>query len=102
MRIILKNTLIFPFAVLSGRKKVCTKSSAADIEALAAGCHFRDCTHQREPSCAVRAALERGELSKARILSYLKLKTENAWSEDAESYLAEKEKKFKRYPDSTR
>lgn len=67
-----------------------------DIEALAKRCRFSDCTHQTEPGCAVRAALESGELSKARLLSYLKLKAENAWSEDSESYLAAKEKKFKK------
>jgi ribosome biogenesis GTPase len=28
-----------------------------DIEALAAGCRFRDCQHDREPDCAVRDAV---------------------------------------------
>ena len=37
-----------------------------DIEALAEKCRFRDCTYQTEPHCAVRVALERGELSEAR------------------------------------
>ena len=68
----------------------------ADIEALAEKCRFRDCTHQTEPHCAVRAALERGELSEARLLSYRKLRAENAYFEDDENYLAAKEKKFKK------
>ena len=68
----------------------------ADIEALAEGCRFKDCTHRTEPHCAVRAALERGELSEARLMSYRKLKAENAWSEDAGHYLEAKEKKFKK------
>lgn len=67
----------------------------ADIEALATSCRFKDCTHRTEPGCAVLAALERGELSEARLLSYQKLRAENAWSEDAESYQAAKDKKFK-------
>ena len=29
-----------------------------DIEAIAAGCRFRDCRHGNEPGCAVRAAIE--------------------------------------------
>ena len=43
----------------------------ADIEALAAQCRFRDCAHQSEPGCAVRAAVERGDLDRrsARSLS---------------------------------
>lgn len=43
-----------------------------DVEALAAMCRFRDCTHQREPGCAVRRALEDGQLNYARFKSYLR------------------------------
>jgi ribosome biogenesis GTPase len=32
-------------------------ASFADIEALAAQCRFRDCRHQGEPGCAVRAGV---------------------------------------------
>jgi len=53
-------------------------SAFADIDALAVSCRFKDCTHRTEPGCAVLAALERGELSEARLLSYQKLKAENA------------------------
>ena len=42
----------------------------ADIEALAAGCKFRDCRHQTEPGCAVRAAIARGELDAGRLAAY--------------------------------
>jgi ribosome biogenesis GTPase len=44
-----------------------------DIGALAHGCRFRDCTHVDEPDCAVRAAVESGELAPERLASYLKL-----------------------------
>ena len=71
-------------------------SSFADIEALAARCRFKDCTHRTEPGCAVRAAVERGELPEARLLSYEKLKTENAYTEDADNYLAARKEKFKK------
>ena len=70
-------------------------ASFADIEALAAECRFRDCTHTSEPGCAVRKAIEKGELSEERLLSYRKLEAENSYSEDSQSYLAEKKKKFK-------
>ena len=68
----------------------------ADIEALAGKCRFRHCAHRTEPGCAIRAALERGELSADRLLSYKKLRTENAYSENVESYLVMKEEKFKK------
>jgi ribosome biogenesis GTPase len=44
-----------------------------EIEALAASCRFRDCEHGGEPGCAVRAALEAGELERERFASYRKL-----------------------------
>lgn len=41
-----------------------------EIEALAAGCRFRKCTHTTEPSCAVRRAVERGQITVASLQSY--------------------------------
>ena len=34
----------------------------ADVEALAARCRFRDCTHRGEPGCEVAAAIADGRL----------------------------------------
>ena len=36
-------------------------------------CRFDDCSHRKEPGCAVRAALEAGELERTRYDSYLRL-----------------------------
>jgi ribosome biogenesis GTPase / thiamine phosphate phosphatase len=47
-----------------------------DVEALAARCRFSDCAHGREPGCAVRDAIRRGELPAERYASYEKLKRE--------------------------
>ena len=47
-----------------------------DVEALALECRFSDCRHEREPGCAVIAAIETGELPRARHDSYLKLRAE--------------------------
>ena len=66
------------------------------IEGLSAMCRFKNCTHKSEPGCAVQAAIKNGELSEERLSSYEKLKIENAYSEDAEGYLAAKEEKFKK------
>jgi ribosome biogenesis GTPase len=49
-----------------------------DIEALAEQCRFRDCKHEREPGCAVRAAIEAGTLDAARYAHYVKLRDEVA------------------------
>ena len=67
----------------------------ADIEELAAQCKFRNCTHTSEPGCAIRRALELGELQTDRWQSYQKLKTENDYMEDKENYLIAKGKREK-------
>ena len=36
-------------------------------------CQFRDCSHRKEPGCAVTAALAEGEISQSRYDSYLRL-----------------------------
>jgi ribosome biogenesis GTPase len=49
-----------------------------DIEALAGQCKFRNCRHGSEPHCAVRAAVERGEIEAGRLASYSKLASLNS------------------------
>ncbi|MBI3879854.1 MAG: ribosome small subunit-dependent GTPase A [Verrucomicrobia bacterium] len=50
-----------------------------DLMALGAGCKFRDCSHQNEPGCAVKAAVESGTVPRARYESFLKLQRELAF-----------------------
>jgi ribosome biogenesis GTPase len=50
----------------------------ADIERLASGCRFGDCRHDREPGCAVRAAIASGALEPARLANLRKLDRERA------------------------
>ncbi len=49
----------------------------ADVERYLGKCRFSDCRHQREPGCAIRAALASGELDPARWESWQKLKAES-------------------------
>lgn len=44
-----------------------------DFGSFIGKCRFDDCTHRKEPDCAVRAAFESGEIEKTRYDSYLKL-----------------------------
>ena len=48
----------------------------ADIEEAAERCRFRDCSHEDEPGCAVRAAVESGDISEQRYASYQALRQE--------------------------
>lgn len=52
------------------------EAAFSDIEELAASCKFRDCRHEAEPGCAVRRAVEKGELSQSRLDSYHALRSE--------------------------
>ena len=66
-----------------------------DIETLAEGCQFRDCRHDREPNCAVRAAVEAGTLPAGRLESFQKLQQELAYQairQDQQAQIAQKRK----------
>jgi len=52
-----------------------------DVIALAAGCRFGDCAHDREPGCAVTAAVESGRLDPDRLGHYRRLGREAAFEE---------------------
>ncbi|HVN07173.1 MAG TPA: ribosome small subunit-dependent GTPase A [Bryobacteraceae bacterium] len=70
-------------------------STFTEIAELAAQCRFRDCSHDVETGCAVRAAIEAGELDAVRWQSYAKLRAEIAWharQSDVQAALAQKRK----------
>ena len=48
----------------------------SEISDFAAQCRFSDCSHEREPGCAIRRALSDGTLSRERWDSYCKLQRE--------------------------
>lgn len=65
----------------------------SDIEALAVACAFTDCTHRTEPGCAVRAAVEAGELDRGRYESFLKLGREQEHLEAKTDWFKQQKKK---------
>ena len=60
------------------------KETFPEIEALASGCHFRDCTHTKEKNCAVQTALANGTLPRDRHESFVKLQLEISYLREAE------------------
>lgn len=48
----------------------------SDIELLISSCKFTDCLHANEPGCAIRAALESGELDPKKWKNYRKIQKE--------------------------
>lgn len=49
----------------------------ADIEDMAAACRFGDCSHETEPGCAVRQAIDEGLLDPERLRRWRKLRAED-------------------------
>lgn len=57
-----------------------------DIDELSKKCKFKNCNHGSEPNCAIKLALENGDLSEERWINYNKLKKESdlaLWKENA-------------------
>ncbi len=61
-----------------------------EFSALSSQCRYANCSHEHEPGCAVRAAIQRGELSEDRFSSYIKLRKESEYHEM--SYLEKRKK----------
>lgn len=73
------------------------EASYADILALAAQCHFRDCTHSNEPGCAVREALAGGRMNADHYENFVKLRRESEYYQQSYAEKRKKEKEFGRF-----
>lgn len=69
----------------------------ADISALAQQCRFPDCTHEREPGCAVRAAVQRQEITEEHLRNFLKLRKESDFHESSLVERRAKDRAFGRF-----
>ena len=83
------------FGVLGAESGI--EASYPDIGELASQCRFRDCTHANEPGCAIRAALESGELDAGHYENFLKLKSESEYLQMSYAEKRKKEKDFGRF-----
>ena len=52
----------------------------SDLHDLTAHCRFNDCAHETEPGCAITAALEQGEIDRARVARWKKLVAEDRYN----------------------
>ena len=57
----------------------------ADVFAAAEACKFRDCKHEQEPECGVRAAIGSGALSVERVANMKALVAEEQALEDEQA-----------------
>ena len=68
-----------------------------DIAALAAQCRFRDCSHVGILGCAVIAAVERGEIPRARYENFVRLMEESALRERQKIAKRDQDRKLGRF-----
>lgn len=66
----------------------------SDLTELAANCRFKDCRHETEPGCAVRKAIESGQLEETRLNRWRKLKAEEAFNSASLAERRSKDKAF--------
>lgn len=69
----------------------------SDISSLASACRFRDCTHTREPGCAVLQAVKSGEISQDHHDNYKKLKKESGFYDMSLAQKRKKDRDFGKY-----
>ncbi len=74
----------------------------ADIRGWAGHCRFPDCTHDSEPGCAVRAAIQRGDITEAHLRNYLKLRKESEFHDLSLAERRDKDRAFGRFMHSYR
>ncbi len=77
--LVIDNPGMREFGVLAAEAGI--SESFADIDSLAADCRYRDCTHTREPGCAVRQAVKSGEISRDHYENFTKLREESEFNE---------------------
>lgn len=64
---------------------------------LSENCRYANCSHQSEPGCAIRAAIEKGELDADRYSNFIKLKKESEYYEMSYLDKRKKDKAFGRF-----
>lgn len=71
-----------------------------EITDLANKCKFKDCQHDKEPGCAVMAAIDSGELDERRLANYMKLMREQEFNKATLAERRAKDREFGRFVNS--
>ena len=71
----------------------------SDIVELESRCKFSNCRHDTEPGCAIKAALESGELSRERYELYVNLGAENTRNYAMKKEISRWAKEMKKFKD---
>jgi ribosome biogenesis GTPase len=93
--LVIDNPGMREFGILGAESAM--EDSFSDIDELAAGCRYRNCGHTNEPGCAVREALNSGEISQEHYDNYLKLRKESEFYEMSYVEKRKKDRAFGKY-----
>ena len=73
------------------------EESFSDIIGLGSGCRYGNCTHTAEPGCAVREAVDSGDISRAHYDNYVKLRQESVFYRMSYVEKRKKDRDFGKY-----
>lgn len=73
-----------------------------EFAALSGHCRYANCSHEHEPGCALRAAVESGDVSEDRYASYIKLRKESQYNEMSYLDRRRKDRAFGRFIKSSK
>lgn len=73
------------------------EDSYSNIVELSTNCRFKDCSHTREPGCAVLKAIKSGALDQEHYDNYLKIKKESEFNDMSYADKRKKDKDFGRH-----
>lgn len=71
--------------------------SFPDIAAAGLACRYRNCTHTNEPGCAVREAVEAGQISRKHYENFLKLSKESEFYDMSRAERRKKDRDFGKF-----
>lgn len=93
--LVIDNPGMREFGVLGGEGPM--EGGFADINAIASGCRYRDCTHTRERGCAVREAVETSRIGREHYENYLKLRKESEFNDMTYAGRRKKDRDFGKF-----
>lgn len=68
-----------------------------DIEELARNCRYANCSHTHEPGCAVREAVDEGEIDEQQYKNFLKLRKEDTFNTMSNIQRRQKQRQFSKH-----
>lgn len=93
--LVIDNPGMREFGILGAESGIA--NSYADITALAGQCRYQDCSHTREPGCAVLAAVRADKISQEALDSFRRLKAESAFNDMSYAEKRKKDRDFGRF-----